>query len=62
MAGMYAVYHGPDGLFQIARDVHHKTSVLAAALVAGGVELVNDTWFDTLTARVPGKEVEGHLR
>jgi glycine dehydrogenase len=55
MAGMYAVYHGPDGLRQIARDVHHKTSVLAAALTAGDVELVNDTWFDTLTAKVPGK-------
>ena len=54
MAGLYAVYHGPEGLRAIANRVHGLTSALAAALAAGGVELVNDTWFDTVTARVPG--------
>ena len=55
MAGLYAVYHGPEGLRAIATRVHGFTGALAAALTAGGVELVNDTWFDTITARVPGR-------
>jgi glycine dehydrogenase len=54
MAGMYAVYHGPDGLAAIARRTHRYAAVLAAGLRAAGVELVHDTFFDTLTARVPG--------
>ena len=32
MASMYAVYHGPEGLKQIARRVHKLTQVLAAGL------------------------------
>ncbi|MCP3976676.1 MAG: aminomethyl-transferring glycine dehydrogenase [bacterium] len=58
MAGMYAVYHGPEGLAQIARSVHEKASVLAAGLTAGGLELANDSWFDTLTVNVPGRAEE----
>ncbi len=55
MAGLYAVWHGPDGLARIAERVHRLTSILAAGLVAGRLELVNATWFDTLTVRVPGR-------
>ena len=55
MAGMYAVYHGADGIRNIAASIHNHTSVLAAGLKSGGVELRNDTWFDTLTAQVPGR-------
>ncbi|MET7766160.1 aminomethyl-transferring glycine dehydrogenase [Streptomyces sp. NPDC005393] len=55
MAGMYAVYHGPDGLAAIARRTHRYAAVLAEGLRAGGVELVHDAFFDTLTARVPGR-------
>jgi glycine dehydrogenase len=55
MAGMYAVYHGPDGLKQIAQRVHRYATVLAAGLRAGGVEVVHGSYFDTLTVRVPGK-------
>ena len=55
MAGAYAVYHGPDGLRHIAQDVHHKTSVLAAALRTGGYQLRNDSWFDTLTVETPDR-------
>ena len=54
IAGLYAVWHGPDGLARIAERVHRLTSILAAGLRAGGVEVVGDTWFDTLTVRVPG--------
>ncbi|MEU6932748.1 aminomethyl-transferring glycine dehydrogenase [Streptomyces sp. NPDC046374] len=55
MAGMYAVYHGPEGLKGIARRTHRYAALLAAGLKAGGVELVQGAFFDTLTARVPGR-------
>ncbi|MFK4594499.1 aminomethyl-transferring glycine dehydrogenase [Streptomyces pristinaespiralis] len=55
MAGMYAVYHGPDGLRAIARRTHRYAAILAGGLRAGGVELLHESYFDTLTARVPGK-------
>lgn len=55
IASMYAVWHGPEGLAGIARDVHGKAVGLAEALRAGGVELVTDQFFDTLTALVPGR-------
>ncbi|MFE6777625.1 aminomethyl-transferring glycine dehydrogenase [Streptomyces sp. NPDC057702] len=58
MAGMYAVYHGPDGLAAIARRTHRYATVLAAGLRTGGVELVHEAYFDTLTARVPGRAAE----
>ncbi len=58
MAGMYAVWHGPEGLTAIARQIHNLASTTAARLVAGGLELVNDTWFDTLTVKVPGRAAE----
>ncbi|MBB1251972.1 aminomethyl-transferring glycine dehydrogenase [Streptomyces sp. OF3] len=58
MAGMYAVYHGPDGLAAIARRTHRYAAVLAAGLRAGGVEIVHGEFFDTVTARVPGRAAE----
>ncbi|MGQ4512728.1 aminomethyl-transferring glycine dehydrogenase [Streptomyces sp. DW26H14] len=58
MAGMYAVYHGPDGLRDIARRTHRYASVLAAGLRAGGVEATEDAYFDTLTLRVPGRAAD----
>ncbi|MFF3771088.1 aminomethyl-transferring glycine dehydrogenase [Streptomyces sp. NPDC002232] len=58
MAGMYAVYHGPDGLRQIAERTHRYAAVLAAGLTAGGVEVVHGSYFDTVTVRVPGKADE----
>ncbi|UQI44775.1 aminomethyl-transferring glycine dehydrogenase [Streptomyces sp. HU2014] len=58
MAGMYAVYHGPEGLAAIARRTHRYATLLAEGLRAGGVEIVHGAYFDTLTARVPGKAAE----
>jgi len=49
MASMYAVYHGPEGLKKIARRVHALTSRLAQALP----EVVNSSYFDTLTLKAP---------
>ncbi len=55
IAGAYAVYHGPDGLRSIARRVHRYSAVLAAGLASSGVEIVHDRFFDTITARAPGR-------
>jgi glycine dehydrogenase len=49
MAGLYAVYHGPDGLTRIAARIHRLTCALARGLRDGGVRVRNTTWFDTLT-------------
>ncbi|MEU1867664.1 aminomethyl-transferring glycine dehydrogenase [Streptomyces gardneri] len=58
MAGMYAVYHGPDGLKGIALRTHRYATILAAGLTAGGADVVHGSYFDTLTVRVPGKADE----
>ncbi|MFI5834096.1 aminomethyl-transferring glycine dehydrogenase [Micromonospora sp. NPDC051300] len=58
MAGMYAVYHGPDGLRAIARRTHAAAARLAAGLRAGGVEVADGPFFDTVTATVPGRAGE----
>ena len=49
MAGLYAVYHGPDRLKKIAQRIHRMTSMVAAALQDKGITVTNDSWFDTLT-------------
>jgi glycine dehydrogenase len=53
IAGMYAVYHGPDGLTAIAERVHRQAAALATALRQGGVDVAHAAFFDTVTARVP---------
>ncbi|MDK1474468.1 aminomethyl-transferring glycine dehydrogenase [Streptomyces sp. 549] len=58
MAGLYAVYHGPDGLSAIARRTHRYATLLAAGLRAGGVEVEHGAFFDTVTAKVPGRAAE----
>ncbi|MGQ0826503.1 MAG: aminomethyl-transferring glycine dehydrogenase [Actinomycetota bacterium] len=58
VAGLYASYHGPDGLRAIARRVHTLTANLAAALRAGGAEVVHRDFFDTITVRMPGRAFE----
>lgn len=55
IAAMYAVYHGPEGLTAIAERVHTRAQQLAADLRAAGVEVVHDTFFDTVLTRVPGQ-------
>jgi len=54
MAGMYAVYHGPQGLKRIASRVNQLARELAALLRAAEVAVVNDDFFDTLLVSVPG--------
>ena len=52
MAGMYAVYHGPEGLKNIALDIHEKAKRLETALNSLGIEQTNTHYFDTLQINV----------
>ena len=49
MAGMYGVYHGPEGLQDIAHRIHAKASGIADALKAMGLKVKHEEFFDTLT-------------
>src|SRR5258707_1633353 len=55
MAGLYAVWHGPDGLREIAARVHDLTGYFVGKLREAGLELRNSTFFDTITAAVSGE-------
>lgn len=52
MAGMYAVYHGPQGLKKIAGRIHGLTKSLDAGLKTLGIRQVNEFYFDTLKVEV----------
>ena len=58
MASMYAVWHGPDGVTQIAQTVRHRTAVLAAGLRRLGFAPANEAFFDTLTVPVGDRQHE----
>jgi glycine dehydrogenase len=58
IASMYAVYHGPEGLTEIARTIHRRSAVLAAGLRQLGFKLVSDAFFDTVTVDVGAKRDE----
>lgn len=58
IASMYAVYHGPEGLTQIARMVHRRASVLAAGLKKLGFTIASEAFFDTVTVDVGAKRDE----
>ncbi|HEY5049420.1 MAG TPA: glycine dehydrogenase (aminomethyl-transferring), partial [Acidothermaceae bacterium] len=56
-AAMYAVYHGPDGLTDIAARVHRNAAVLAEGLRRGGIDVATGAaeFFDTVQVSVPGR-------
>ncbi len=56
MAGMYGVYHGPEGLKKIAGRVHGLAKNLAAGVEALGYKQVNENYFDTLKITVADKK------
>jgi len=58
MSGMYAVYHGPQGLLYIAHGVHHKTVAVSKALESLGYTQHNENYFDTLLVSAPAKEIK----
>ena len=55
MAGFYAVYHGPEGLKNIANDIHFYTCKLATGLSKMGFAIVNQFFFDTVNIFVESK-------
>jgi glycine dehydrogenase len=56
MAAMYAVYHGPKGLQQIANRVHSFTQQLANAFTQANYTLVSSKFFDTIVLKVEDAE------
>jgi glycine dehydrogenase len=56
IASMYAVYHGPEGLRNIATRIHQQTQTLAAALTAAGFTVGADPYFDTLRVTVGDRQ------
>ncbi|MCC6593986.1 MAG: aminomethyl-transferring glycine dehydrogenase, partial [Xanthomonadales bacterium] len=49
IASMYAIYHGPEGLREIAGRVHRRAATLAAGLAKLGFKPRSDAWFDCIT-------------
>jgi len=62
MAGMYAVYHGPDGLRNIARNINVLTGVLASEVEKYGYRQLNTAFFDTLKIELPASTSIDRLR
>ncbi|AFL81218.1 glycine dehydrogenase, decarboxylating [Aequorivita sublithincola DSM 14238] len=58
MAGMYAVYHGPEGLKHIAQKVHNGAATLATALEKLGFEQMNKTYFDTIAIKADATKIK----
>jgi glycine dehydrogenase len=54
IAGMYAVWHGPDGLTRIARRVHRHAALLAAGAARLGHTVAHADYFDTLRIDLAG--------
>ena len=56
LAGMYAVYHGPEGVKRIATRIHALASAFAAAVsVSDGLEVVHPAFFDTVLVECGNK-------
>jgi glycine dehydrogenase len=65
IAGMYAVWHGPDRLRAIATRIHSLTAMLAAGLEQLGYALTSNDFFDTLSVEMgdrPATDVIGAAR
>lgn len=56
MAAMYAVYHGPEGLKDISKRIAILTQTLAGELEGMGFELLNNSFFDTITIKTDDAE------
>ncbi len=61
MAGMYAVYHGPQGIKSIASSIQQKAEKLRSALADAGYDVVNQHIFDTIAVRAD-KETSASIR
>jgi glycine dehydrogenase len=62
MASMYAVYHGSQGLKQIATRIHKLTAILAAGLKQLGYTIGSESFFDTLRINLESHNLENILQ
>jgi glycine dehydrogenase len=62
MAGMYAAYHGPDGLKRIAQRIHGLTKALATGVDRLGHNAASAPFFDTLKIRLNGLPADAVIR
>ena len=53
MAGMYAIYHGPEGIKAIANRVHNIACLLSTEISKLGYTQVNQSYFDTIRIDLP---------
>ena len=56
MAAMYAVYHGPVGLKNIATRISTYTQALAQALTNNGITILHNNYFDTISFTLPNAQ------
>ena len=57
MAGMYGVYHGPEGIKEIGNKVHNHATSLSEALSKIGFENLNDSFFDTIRVKAKKEDI-----
>jgi glycine dehydrogenase len=62
MAAMYAAYHGPDGIREIASDINHQTGQLAKTAEQLGYRIISKHYFDTLEIELPTGLCTGDVR
>jgi glycine dehydrogenase len=65
IAGMYAVWHGPERLTAIATEIHRHAATLAAGLEKLGYTLTTDDFFDTISVEMgdrPATDLIGAAR
>ena len=55
LAGMYAVYHGPEGVKRIATRIHALASAFAQAIKQAGMSIVHEQFFDTVLVNTQGQ-------
>ncbi|PWU84528.1 putative glycine dehydrogenase [decarboxylating] [Trypanosoma cruzi] len=61
VAAFYAIYHGSEGLKEIASEVHIKAKTLSVGLESVGHTVVNGTFFDTITVNLKGITPEDYV-
>lgn len=61
ISALYAMYHGPKGLKNIAQRIHRLTSIMAAGLQGAGIKVVNENFFDTLTIQLDATDLNAIL-
>lgn len=62
MAGMYAVYHGPNGIKEIAQTIHNQTAAIHKAAEKIGYKVLHNDYFDTLWLELPAQATTEKLK